>query len=1018
MAISDGSPVNAAASNAAWVSRTIDTSMSGTLTNSNTTESTDKDTGAVILQGGLGVEKNLNIGGNFNAAGSATASNLNGTNTGDVTLNTVGTSPNSTGATLTGQVLNLQPADSSNPGVMSIVAQSFTGDKTFNNNVIVDGNLTVNGTTTTVNSTTLAVTDANVTVNNGGNDTTANGAGLTIDRVSTDGSIVFDDTLASYWKAGLVGSESQIMTTGTAQSVTGVKTHSAKVIFQNLLRGDQTVDAATTGSNASVASTKLNLKLTNASLVSVRDISSPEASELLMITNGTGASITIINDNAASTRIQTGTGSNIPLANGASILLIYDTNSSLWRVIGSSSNFSLTTVGSAPNANAATYNSGTGIFNLEPADGTNPGVLTAGSQTIGGNKTLTGTITASNLSGTNTGDVTLATITGTLAINKGGTGQTTQQTAIDALLPSQSGNSGKFLTTDGATSSWGTSGSGVTSLSAIGATPNANAGTITGSVLNLEPASGTFGGVVTTGTQTFAGNKTFTGTVAASNLSGTNTGDVTVTSFGATPNANGVSLSGQALTLQPADSTNPGGVSTAAQDIGGAKTFKASVTHEIDTKHKSTNANLVTVKAPTGLAASYNFVLPPLVGSIFNQFLTTDGSGNSQFNTVNGHLEISNLAITTAVGSSALTISLLTGNNATPSAADPIRVGFVSSSNGNGNYETVLITSSISVTISNGSTLGQTSSQSSYIWVYLINNSGVAELAVSHSKYNESLRVISTTAEGGAGGADSHTTVYSTTARTNKAFRLIGFLQNTQITAGVWGSNPVKIQLVPSSFGNQSTFINQTHTNLTTVVSGATYLTPAGCTKLIVTMVGGGGGGGGSGTTNGTVGGNGGTTTFGTRSVTGGAGTLRLGGGAAGTGAGSGYTIIYGSSGGVGHSSGVNPTTANGTQLAGGAGADSIFGGGGTSGPAGGGGGVGSQYGAGGGGGGNDNTGASQAGAGGGSGGFYKLLIAQPESSYTYDVGTGGGGGTAGAGSTRPGGAGFQGAIFIEEYYD
>jgi hypothetical protein len=67
---------------------------------------------------------------------------------------------------------------------------------------------------------------------------------------------------------------------------------------------------------------------------------------------------------------------------------------------------------------------------------------------------------------------------------------------------------------------------GVLSLSAIGATPNANAATITGTVLNLQPASSSFGGVVTTGTQTFAGVKTFAsvnvgGRIAATgNLSG------------------------------------------------------------------------------------------------------------------------------------------------------------------------------------------------------------------------------------------------------------------------------------------------------------------------------------------------------------------------------------------------------------------------------------------------------------------------------------------------------------------
>ncbi len=54
------------------------------------------------------------------------------------------------------------------------------------------------------------------------------------------------------------------------------------------------------------------------------------------------------------------------------------------------------------------------------------------------------------------------------------------------------------------------------SLSAVGSSPNANAATLTNQALNLEPASGSFPGVVTTGTQTFAGTKTFSSTISGS----------------------------------------------------------------------------------------------------------------------------------------------------------------------------------------------------------------------------------------------------------------------------------------------------------------------------------------------------------------------------------------------------------------------------------------------------------------------------------------------------------------------
>ena len=60
--------------------------------------------------------------------------------------------------------------------------------------------------------------------------------------------------------------------------------------------------------------------------------------------------------------------------------------------------------------------------------------------------------------------------------------------------------------------------------------------------------------------------------------SGSNSGDVTLGAVGSSPNGNGASLSGQVLNLQPASQTQPGAVTAGAQDIGGAKTFYSTVT--------------------------------------------------------------------------------------------------------------------------------------------------------------------------------------------------------------------------------------------------------------------------------------------------------------------------------------------------------------------------------------------------------------------------------------------------------
>jgi hypothetical protein len=78
-------------------------------------------------------------------------------------------------------------------------------------------------------------------------------------------------------------------------------------------------------------------------------------------------------------------------------------------------------------------------------------------------------------------------LTTALPIDSGGTGQTTATNAINALLPSQTSNSGRFLTTNGTSTSWATAiTSAVTSFS--------------GGPTGLTPSTGTTGAVTLGGT--------------------------------------------------------------------------------------------------------------------------------------------------------------------------------------------------------------------------------------------------------------------------------------------------------------------------------------------------------------------------------------------------------------------------------------------------------------------------------------------------------------------------------------
>jgi hypothetical protein len=142
--------------------------------------------------------------------------------------------------------------------------------------------------------------------------------------------------------------------------------------------------------------------------------------------------------------------------------------------------------------------------------------------------------------------------------------------------------------------------------------------------------------------------------------------------------------------------------------------------------------------------------------------------------------------ITASVSSNALTVTV-----------NPTTLDFRSSTLSSGTVNTRTLSNAVSVVVSSGSTLGTTSAVAARLAVLLIDNAGTLEAAVVNIVNGlllDESNLISTTAEGGAGAADTAGVIYSTTARSNVSYRVVGYLDITEATAGTWASAATRIQ--------------------------------------------------------------------------------------------------------------------------------------------------------------------------------------------------------------------------------
>lgn len=164
-----------------------------------------------------------------------------------------------------------------------------------------------------------------------------------------------------------------------------------------------------------------------------------------------------------------------------------------------------------------------------------------------------------------------------------------------------------------------------------------------------------------------------------------------------------------------------------------------------------------------------------------------------------------NLGIACSVGASALTIALKDAEGNDPSSSSPVIIPFrnVTAATGTPSYLTV--TAATSLVISSGSTMGFASGVMGRLWIVGFNDGGTFRLGAINVRNGLSIMALaasgiaSSTAEGGAGGADSPHVFYTGTAVASKAYTVLGYLDATEATAGTWATAPSLVTLFSSN---------------------------------------------------------------------------------------------------------------------------------------------------------------------------------------------------------------------------
>jgi hypothetical protein len=498
---------------------------------------------------------------------------LNGSNNGDVTLGPIGASPNPNGATLTMQVLNLEPASAAFGGVMTTGAQTIAGAKTWSNLGTFNGGITVTGGVVNLN-----------------NDATANG--VNIGTSTNTGTITIGGAAAQTISIGNgaanktvnLGSSSGTSST-TIESGTGALTIGTAAVAKTITIGNGTgstslVFNAGTGNiniGANAVARTINLG-TGAGVIQTINIGGTGANVIGLGNTQTGGSIALGNAMTTGTITIGGTGANTGTL-----------------TVGSSTAAQILNIGTGPGA--ATVNIATGITNAKTINiGT--GAAMANNISIGG----TGANTIDIGDTQNGGAISLGGNMTTGTINIGGSAQTGNITIGNGIgaqnIDIGNGNAAKTIRVGG------------TGANSVQIGNAQNAGSIS------------MGTSMTIGTITIGGTGPHTGLVNIATGTGNQT--INLGTGGTNPKTINIGTGDVAGVINIGDNTGP---QSSSVIIGGATTVNGAFNYGVDAPGGGDDYVITLSPAPTNYVAGMIVVFKAGDGNVGGCTINVNGLG-------------------------------------------------------------------------------------------------------------------------------------------------------------------------------------------------------------------------------------------------------------------------------------------------------------------------------------------------------------------------------------------------------